>query len=145
MNIDTKILLDEIEKRLEPKFDHLYHSLKSEIVENRTQIAENRKRIEENSSSISEIQRSLDNEIRPAISEIKLSLENEIRPAISEIKLSLENEIRPEINLLAEGHSILNRKLDQVISREDENDLAKLHVSVLETRVDRLEEAVFTN
>ena len=130
MNIDTKILLDEIEKRLEPKFDHLYHSLKSEIVENRTQIEENRKQIEENSS---------------AISEIKLSLENEIRPAISEIKLSLENEIRPEINLLAEGHSILNRKLDQVISREDENDLAKLHVSVLETRVDRLEEAVFTN
>ena len=130
MNIDTKILLDEIEKRLEPKFDHLYHSLKSEIVENRTQIEENRKQIEENSS---------------AISEIKLSLENEIRPAISEIKLSLENEIRPEINLLAEGHSILNRKLDQVISRADENDLAKLHVSVLETRVDRLEEAVFTN
>ena len=115
MNIDTKILLDEIEKRLEPKFDHLYHSLKSEIVENRTQIEENRKQIEENSS------------------------------AISEIKLSLENEIRPEINLLAEGHSILNRKLDQVISRADENDLAKLHVSVLETRVDRLEEAVFTN
>ena len=130
MNIDTKILLDEIEKRLEPKFDHLYHSLKSEIVENRTQIEENRKGIEENSSSISEI---------------KLSLENEIRPAISEIKLSLENEIRPKIDLLAEGHSILNRKLDQVISREDENDLAKLHVSVLETRVDRLEEAVFTN
>lgn len=138
MNIDTKILLDEIEKRLEPKFDHLYHSLQAEI-------AENRKRIEENSSSISEIQRSLDNEIRPAISEIKLSLENEIRPEIKDLRLSLENEIRPKINLLAEGYSILNRKLDQVISREDENDLAKLHVSVLETRVDRLEEAVFTN
>ncbi len=145
MNIDTKILLDEIEKRLEPKFDHLYHSLKSEIVENRKQIEENRKGIEENSSSISEIKLSLENEIRPAISEIKLSLDNEIRPEIKDLRLSLENEIRPKINLLAEGHSILNRKLDQIISREDENDLAKLHISVLETRVDRLEEAVFTN
>ena len=35
---------------------------------------------------------------------------------VRDIKLSIDNEINPKINIIAEGHLDLNRKLDQYIS-----------------------------
>ena len=127
MNVDTKVLLDEIEHRIEKKFDPMFSAIddKFKAIDDRLDAMDNR------FDAMDDRFDALQTQVTKNTS------------SISNIQLILENEIRPAINLLAEGHIIINRKLDLLLSREEENDLTKLHVSALETRVDKLEEEVF--
>ena len=63
---------------------------------------------------------------------------------VREIKLSLENEVNPKINIIAEGHSILNRKLDQYISYvlmvQDDEEQMKLRLVYLESEAKKVKE-----
>ena len=63
---------------------------------------------------------------------------------VREIKLSLENEVNPKINIIAEGHSILNRKLDeyirQVFNVQDEREQLKLRMIYLESELAKVKE-----
>ena len=61
---------------------------------------------------------------------------------LTNIELTLENEIRPNIQILAEGHSILLRKIDDLTKVRDEHDYTKIRIDVLESRVNRLEEKI---
>ncbi len=58
------------------------------------------------------------------------------------VELTIENELRPNIQILAEGQSIIMRKLDELTKVRDEHDYTKIRVDVLESRVNRLEEKV---
>ena len=63
---------------------------------------------------------------------------------VRDIKLSLENEVNPKINIIAEGHSILNRKLDeymgQVLNVQDEREQLKLRMIYLESELAKVKE-----
>lgn len=58
------------------------------------------------------------------------------------VELTIENELRPNIQILAEGQSIIMRKLDELTKVRDEHDYTKIRLDVLESRVNRLEEKV---
>ncbi len=58
------------------------------------------------------------------------------------VELTIENEIRPNIQILAEGQSIIMRKLDELTKVRDEHDYTKIRLDVLESRVNRLEKKV---
>ena len=58
------------------------------------------------------------------------------------VELTIENELRPNIQILAEGQSIIMRKLDELTRVRDEHDYTKIRLDVLESRVNRLEEKV---
>ena len=58
------------------------------------------------------------------------------------VELTIENELRPNIQIVAEGQSIIMRKLDELTKVRDEHDYTKIRLDVLESRVNRLEEKV---
>lgn len=63
---------------------------------------------------------------------------------VRDIKVSIENEIKPQISVIAEAHSILNRKLDDyirhVLNVEDEREQLKLKMIYLENELARVKE-----
>lgn len=51
------------------------------------------------------------------------------------IHLTMENELNRSIQLVAEGHLDLNRKLNEVLQRNGELEMMQVRISLLETRL----------
>ena len=56
------------------------------------------------------------------------------------IMLTIENEIRPNIQIIAEAHMDLNRKLDEALKTENEKEIMKIRLTYLENEVRQLKE-----
>ena len=56
------------------------------------------------------------------------------------IKLTLENEIRRNIQIVAEGHLDLYRKLDEAQKIENEKEMIAIRVNTLETELRKVKE-----
>lgn len=69
---------------------------------------------------------------------METSLREEIHDGDTAIRLILENDIRPKINILAENHLDLNRKLDEVRKELKKNELLPIRVSILEKDVNEI-------
>lgn len=57
---------------------------------------------------------------------------------ISAIQITIENEIRNNIQILAEGHMTLERKLDESLKVNQEKELLLIRVNRLESEVREL-------
>lgn len=55
--------------------------------------------------------------LRDDMKGMEASLRQEIHDGDAAIRLILENDIRPKMNILAENHLDLNRKLDEIKQR----------------------------
>ncbi len=60
----------------------------------------------------------------------------------NEIQLTLENETRRNINIIAEGHAILDRKLDEALQIEHQKEIYNVRLNILEGEVRRIKEIV---
>ena len=58
-----------------------------------------------------------------------------IETDISNIQSTIENELRPNITIIAEGHWMLNRKLDEVFKMRDEHELILIRINRLENEL----------
>lgn len=56
-----------------------------------------------------------------------------VEGGLRHLQLVVENEIRPQIQILAEGHMMLNEKLDRVLENAKETEELKTRVDALET------------
>lgn len=61
---------------------------------------------------------------------------------IRDLQLTLENETNRNIQLIAEGHLDLNRKLDEALKVEANKEILLLRVNSLENEVRRLKERI---
>lgn len=61
---------------------------------------------------------------------------------VSSIQLAIEDEIRNNIQILAEGHMTLERKLDESLKVNHEKELLLIRVNKLETEVRELKENI---
>lgn len=61
---------------------------------------------------------------------------------ISAVQLTIENEIRNNIQILAEGHMTLERKLDESLKVNQEKELLLIRVNRLESEVRELKERI---
>lgn len=61
-----------------------------------------------------------------------------LRRDVKEIQLTLENETNRNIQLIAEGHLDLTRKLDDALRVENEKEMLLIRVTSLENEVRRL-------
>ncbi len=69
----------------------------------------------------------------------KLSkLENKI----TDIQLTIENETNRNIQIIAEGHLDLNRKLDEALKADTEKEMLMLRINRLENELRRVKERV---
>ena len=64
---------------------------------------------------------------------------DKLEHATRDIQLTIENEIRPNIQVIAEGHADINRKLDEALKVENEKEIMKIHLTYLENEVRRIE------
>ena len=61
-----------------------------------------------------------------------------LKQDIKEVQLTLENETNKKINIIAEGHLDLTRKLDDALRVENEKEMLLLRVNSLENEVRRI-------
>lgn len=80
------------------------------------------KKVEENSKSIKEI--------------------GENSKRIKKIELTLENETNRNIQLIAEGHLNLDRKLDEALKTLQPNTMYHLKVNYLDGEIKKIKEAI---
>jgi len=78
--------------------------------------------------------------LRAEMKGMEASLRQEIQDGDHAIRLILENDIQPKINILAESHLDLNRKLDEIRGELKKNELLPLRVSLLERDVREIKE-----
>ncbi len=57
---------------------------------------------------------------------------DKLEESVTGLQLAVENEIRPSIQILAEGHMMLNEKLDRVLENAKETEELKTRVDALE-------------
>ena len=67
---------------------------------------------------------------------------DEVKSQITGIELILENEIRRNIQIIAEGHLDLSRKLDDAIKVKEEREMLLMRTNVLESDVRMLKDKV---
>ena len=57
---------------------------------------------------------------------------DKLEGSVTHLQLVIENEIRPNIQILAEGHMMLNEKLDRALENAKETEELKTRVDALE-------------
>ena len=63
---------------------------------------------------------------------------NKVESKVTEVQMTLENETNKNINIIAEGHLDLSRKLDDALKIENEKEMLLLRVTRLENELRRL-------
>ena len=114
--IDAK--LEKIENRL----GNIENEL--EVVKNRLENVENELEVVKNRLE------NVENELEVVKNRLK-----KIETDISNIQSTIENELRPNITIIAEGHWMLNRKLDEVFKMRDEHELILIRINRLENEL----------
>ena len=145
---DLEMFAEIVSKAIEPVKERINDLDKkfASVDEKFARIDEKFARIDERFASIDEKFASIDERFA-GIDEKFASLDKKVDSIdlqVRDIKLSLENEINPKINIIAEGHSILNRKLDeyirQVFNVQDEREQLKLRMIYLESELAKVKE-----
>jgi len=67
---------------------------------------------------------------------------NLILKEIKEVKITLENETNQNMQVIAEGHMILDRKLDEALKTLHPNTMYHLKVNHLDGEVKKIKEAI---
>ncbi len=62
---------------------------------------------------------------------------------VASIELTLESETNRNIKIVAEGHAILNRRLDEALKVESEKEMLLIRVNRLENEVRKIKEEVW--
>lgn len=65
-----------------------------------------------------------------------------INAKITDIQLTLENETNKNIQIIAEGHLNLSRKLDEALKIENEKEMLLLRVNRLENEIRRIKQRI---
>ncbi|WP_320991537.1 hypothetical protein [Hungatella sp.] len=71
-----------------------------------------------------------------------LSEMRNMRDDITDIKLTLENVTNKNIQILAEGHQIINRRLDDAIKAESNIEMTRIKLNIIEEEIKKLKKAV---
>lgn len=76
--------------------------------------------------------------------ETKMIMEmlNKMNAKITDIQLTLENETNRNIQIIAEGHLDLSRKLDEALKVENEKEMLLIRVNKLENELRRVKERI---
>ena len=82
-------------------------------------------------------------ELQKEVSELRFDV-TELQKDMTNVKLALENEVKVGINIIAEGHIDLSRKLDMALEISEERKLTELRILRLETEMLRIKEKMQT-
>lgn len=117
---DLSDRMDKMDAKFDKRFDAM--DRRFDVMEARQDRTEDR--FDAMDSRIIAVERSLVLDIRPRLDSLERGVKN--------INLKLENVIEPNIQIVAEGHLDLSRKLDVLLSYHEENKLIPFRVKMLE-------------
>lgn len=80
-------------------------------------------------------------EVKKDVIELKKDVV-EVKKDVVEVQLTLENETNKKINIVAEGHLDLTRKLDDALKVENEKEMLLLRVTSLENELRRIKKRI---
>lgn len=80
-------------------------------------------------------------EVKQGLTEVKRDV-IEVKKDVVEVQLTLENETNKKINIVAEGHLDLIRKLDDALKVENEKEMLLLRVTSLENELRRIKKRI---
>ena len=80
-------------------------------------------------------------EVKKDVVEVKNDV-IEVKKDVVEVQLTLENETNKKINIVAEGHLDLIRKLDDALKVENEKEMLLLRVTSLENELRRIKKRI---
>ena len=132
---DTKIVLERLDK-LDSRMDTI--ESKVDTIESKVGTIESK--VDTMESKMDTMESKMDTmESKMDIMESKMdtmeSNMDDMKSQISGINLILENEIRRNIQIIAEGHLDLSRKLDDAIKVKEEREMLLVRTNVLESEV----------
>lgn len=113
------------------------HGMKDDISELKKDVSVLKTEMAEVKADIAELKADVSG-LKADVSELKadvLSLKEgvvSLDRRVTSLELTIENEIRKNIRIIAEGHLELVRKLDEALKTEQENEMMRLRVTVLE-------------
>lgn len=125
---DLEMISEIIERVVEP--------LKTDVGELKTDVRELKTDVRELQTDVEELKTDV-GELQTDVGELKtdaVTLKSDMRA----LQLTLENETNKGINIIAEGHLDLSRKLDEALTIENEKEMLKLRVNRLESEVEKL-------
>lgn len=64
----------------------------------------------------------------------------EMKQQMTSLELTLENETNRNIKIIAEGHADLSRKLDKALKEDNEKELLRIRVNILENEMRKIKE-----
>ena len=67
---------------------------------------------------------------------------DKVESKVTEVQMTLENETNKNIQIIAEGHLDLSRKLDDALKVENEKEMLLIRVNHLENEVRRLKDKI---
>jgi len=109
--------------------------LRSEMQEMK---AELRSEMQDMKTELQSEMRQMESGLRSDMQKMNTNLQNQI----TDIKLTLENEVSRNIKIIAEGHQDLSRKLDEAIKINNENELMKIRLNILENDMRRVKNQI---
>lgn len=128
MTEDTRIILDRLDT-MDIKMDKLgseVNTVKSKMEVLETKMGTVESRIE----TLEFKMETVESNINTLESNVK-----EIKNITAGIQLDLENEVRKNIQIVAEGHLNLSRKLDAALKVEEEKEMLLIRTNILESDV----------
>ena len=67
---------------------------------------------------------------------------DKLEESVTSLQLAVENEMRPSIQLLAEGHMMLNEKLDRALENAKDTEELKKRVDALEAGFRQMQDKI---
>ena len=126
MTEETKIILEKLEE------------MNSKISDMDSRISNMDSKISDMDSRISDMDSKMSN-MDSRISDMDSRI-SDMDSKISDIQLTLENETNKNIQIIAEGHLDLSRKLDEAMATENEKEMLLIRVNRLENELRKIKE-----
>lgn len=134
----------EIMTKMNNKIDDGFKAVHSEINEIKLEMTGIKSEVTEMKSEITEIKSEMtemNNQMEDGFNMVYSTMQEEFNHVYTEFKdiqMTLENETNKNIQLIAEGHFNLNRKLDDTLKVENEKELMLIRLTRLENEIRRL-------
>lgn len=134
---DSKLIIRKIDE-LSNKIDNVESSLNAKIEGVESSL---NARIDGVESSLNAGLGTLDSKVDGVESSLGAKIDS-VANDVRRINLKIENEILPKISIIAEGHSILERKLDDALIMKTEHEKMKLIITHHDTEIRDIKDTI---
>lgn len=127
--------MDSLEARIKP-----LEALPQQMMELQQQVEKVQQQVDGVQKQVDGVQQQVDG-VQQQVEKVQKQVDG-VQQQVTEMQLTLENEIRRNISFIAEGHLDLDRKLDKAMEFQKEKEIFLLRTTALEGDVQRIKSRI---